>query len=194
MEEQNNQEVTGSNETPQTAYENPAVNGGYSAGEVDENAAEIEQQLEVFRKSRNSLGTIVVLTIVNVVLGFFEAEVSFPFSAIFPSLVTIMGKAFATEYGLELFTVIGIALAIVSILLYAGCWFFAKKHRGFLVIAFVLFILDTALLLLLVVLEGVSEGFSIVLEIVFHVWALWSLFTGVRARSRLKKLSAAQQQ
>ncbi len=126
---------------------------------------------------------MIILTLVNVILISFEADVSFPFSAFLPTMLTAVGQAGAAE-GSSAWRIVGLILAAFPILIYAGCWILAKKYRVFLLIALILFVFDTLLLLLF----SFGGGVSMWIDIVFHIWVLLSLFAGVKAWRKLSTL------
>ena len=61
------------------------------------------------------------------------------------------------------------------------CWLFSKKRRGWLIVALVLFSLDTAFLLL-------NFDISVIVDILFHGYIIYSLVTGVIAAGKLRTL------
>lgn len=150
------------------------------SGEIplsDLSAAIDEEEAGKFRRAVTNLGIMTLLSVVNVVLIVSGAEVSFPFSAFFPGLAAAVGKELAVETGGAFWSFFGVGVALLSILLYAVCWVLAKKIRCLILVAFLLFVPDSLLLALFVP----GGGVSIWIDVVFHVWVLLSLFSGVRA-------------
>ena len=74
-----------------------------------------------------------------------------------------------------------IAIAVIGIVLYLMCWLFSKKRRGWLVVALVLFSLDTAFLLL-------NFEIGVIVDVLFHGYIIYSLVTGVIASKKLRTL------
>ncbi len=74
-----------------------------------------------------------------------------------------------------------IAIAVIGIVLYLMCWLFSKKRRGWLVVALVLFSLDTAFLLL-------NFEIGVIVDVLFHGYIIYSLVTGVIASRKLRTL------
>ena len=146
-------------------------------------AAIHEEEMSKFRRSVTNLGIMTLLSAVNVVLIVSGAEVGFPFSAFFPGLAAAVGKGLAEESEVAIFTLCGIGMGISSILIYATCWVLAKKIRCFILVAFLLFLLDS--LLLLPFIPG-SDA-SVWIDVAFHLWVLFSLFSGVRAWRALRR-------
>lgn len=146
---------------------------------------EMETAQKAYKSSVSNLGAVVLLSIANMVLLATNADIGFPFSAFFPSAATMFGKTLAEEANLEIFTAIGITFAVLSILVYAGCWLLAKKFRWFILVAFLLFVLDT-----LLIIPFIPDGGSgIWIDVVFHVWVLWSLYSGIGAWRKMKRLT-----
>jgi len=77
-----------------------------------------------------------------------------------------------------------IAVAVVLAILYVLPFIFSKKLRpGWLLFTLVIFILDTLFMLIDV---GVQS--DMLIDYLFHIWVIVSLFIGVSAGYKLKKL------
>ena len=138
-----------------------------------------------YNQARGNLMLVVVFTAINVVMLMLNSNTQFLFSAAFPSVAYALGD-YLTEYtGIEMFRVGALMLALGNIGLYLLCWFCAKKHRGFMVFALVLFVLDCIAFLSEFVIFEIDA--SIGMDVVFHVWVLWALISGVIAMASLKK-------
>lgn len=140
-----------------------------------------------YNNGRNNLMLVVIFTFVNVVLQLLDAGMYFLFSASFPLLSVEFGRALSIRMFNDAYLVLGIVLAFVAIACYAALFFLSKKHRVCILIALILFCVDTLFLFWLL-----SLGFeaSMVLDILFHVWVLFSLISGVKAWADLKKVPA----
>ena len=145
---------------------------------------EVERLLKQHQSSVTNLGIVILLSLVNVVLLVTDADVSFPFSAIFPTLTVMCGQELTLETGYAGFETAGTFLALGSILIYGICWLTARKYRGWILVALLLFLFDS--LLLLPFIPG--SGSAIWIDVVFHCWVLWSLFNGVRAWIKLRRI------
>lgn len=148
---------------------------------------ELEQR---FLRSRNNLLLVIAFTTVNVFLLLLNTDLSFLFSATFPIFFVGIGQVFTEQTGSNAFLLIGTVIAFISIALYAVCYFLSKKRKVFILVALVLFVLDTLLLLWLSLLEF---EVSSLIDIAFHVWILYYLIIGVAAWSGLKKLPPEQE-
>ncbi len=138
-----------------------------------------------YAQARGNLLAMLLLTLVNVGLMIAEAEVSFLFSAIFPQVVISYGWYLDAWLGGSTYTLIAYGISLMSIVLFALCYFLSKKHRGWMTTALVLFILDCIVLVYWIYLGFMIED---VLDILFHLWILFYLIMGVRAAARLKNM------
>ena len=140
---------------------------------------------------------VLIFSLINVVLLVINSNTYFLFSAYVPYFIADLGMTlcglYPAEYytdlaGLELlpkesFAVFIVIVAII-LALYLVCWLLAKKQKsGWMIVALVLFIVDTLVMLLL-------AGFSMdaILDYLFHGWVLISLISGLAAAAKLKKL------
>lgn len=83
-----------------------------------------------------------------------------------------------------------IAVAVVLAILYVLPFVFSKKLRpGWLLFTLVIFILDTLFMLIDV---GVQS--DMLVDYLFHIWVIVSLFIGVSAGYKLKKLPPEEEE
>ena len=135
--------------------------------------------------SIGNLGLVVILSAINVIFVLININLNFMFSAFFPGAIAMFGRDFAIIYGQKFFRFAGFFLALCSIAVYAGCWFGAKKHRGFLIAALLLFLLD--FVMFIIFLSKIElEGISIFIEVIFHIWVICSLISGIIAAGKMK--------
>ena len=112
------------------------------------------------RSANIGLLLIVIMSFVNILLTLFNADVYFLFSASFPLAMAMLGMELCGKFPPEYYEgyvfeplpdvvlYILTAIALLTVLLYLVCWFLSKKHSGaWLVVALVLFSLDTLFLL-----------------------------------------------
>lgn len=163
---------------------------------------EREKHLKKFNSARSNLLIVIVFTFVNMILLMTNANRYFLFSASIPYAITDLGMYLCGKYPAEYYgadysamefwgTGVFVAFLVIAILilgLYLLCWFMSKKQKSaWLIVALVMFALDT---LAMFVLYGVSA--DIVIDIVFHVWAVYYLVIGVMAQSKLKKMEISK--
>ena len=141
---------------------------------------------------------VVIFTLINVVLLVLNSDTYFLFSAYIPYALADLGMFFCGMYPVEyyagelvgmnflpkgVFVAILVVIAIILVM-YLIAWIFARKGKsGWLIAVLVMFGLDTAVLLLL---NGISVDF--IVDYIFHVWVIYSVITGLRIASKLKKL------
>ncbi len=68
-----------------------------------------------------------------------------------------------------------IGIGITFLVLYALCWFFSKKHFGWMIFATVLYVLDLLFMIYLTFSLGESFGW---IEMMFKAWILYYLLIG----------------
>lgn len=134
-----------------------------------------------FNSARSNLLLVLVLTLVNIGLLIAGSDTFMLFSASIPYYAVCLPVVWG-EF--ELF-VVGCVLAVVLMVLYFLCWLLSKKHPGWLVVALVLFILDT---LALIGFYLLAEEISGIMDVVIHVWVLYYLVNGIFAARKLKNL------
>ena len=138
-----------------------------------------------FDKSRKSLLSVVTLSALNVFLILVNATISFPFSAILPTLAMVFGKTLSEAWRNNVFLILGGVIAVIVIAFYGMCYWLSKKHRAFILVAFIIFIMDSLALFWLVT---ISSDVNLMIEILFHIWVLYSLAIGVKAWFNLRKM------
>ena len=135
-----------------------------------------------YSTARINLLLMVGLTVLNVIMAFVGSESMMLFSAIVPYIAAV----WATMPEFATVMVPLVALAVISIAAYFVCWIFSKKHFGFMIGAFVLFVIDTIALIAFYILAGdIASG---ILDIAIHAWVLYYLIIGVINGVKLKNL------
>ena len=160
------------------------------------------QRLEnKYNGTKGNLLLVVVFTVINMVLLLTNANTYFLFSAYVPYAVLDLAMFFCGKYPAEYYAEIGemqflnstvfyvaVAVAFVIVLLYFVSWLLIKKGKnGWLVFALVFFSFDTAVMFLL---NGINT--SMLMDILFHAWVIYSLAVGIDAYKKLKKLDAEE--
>lgn len=82
------------------------------------------------------------------------------------------------------FFVTMLVIAVISVVLYLLSWILSKKPRvGWMIFALVFFILDTLGMFAV-------TGFAVdsIVDVIFHIWVIVSLISGIAAYYKLKKL------
>lgn len=131
--------------------------------------------------SRGNLLLMLILTAVNIVLLFFDSSAMLLFSATVPYLVVLFGITLEETAAI----VFACSIAAVIIIVYLSAWIFSKKKYGFMVLALVMFLIDTAFMMGIFLWSG---DFSGILDVLIHAWVLYYLIIGVKNGRKLKKL------
>lgn len=138
----------------------------------------VKTPLTVYNTARSNLLVVVVFTAVNLVLSLINADMYFLFSATVPQFILSLGYVLENNTALAVCAV----LAFLSTGVYLLCWLLCKKHRGWMVVALVLFSLDTVAALLMLLAET-----SMIIDVAIHAWVLFYLITGTSAMVKMKK-------
>ncbi len=156
---------------------------------------------EVYERNYNNgitnLLLIIAFSVINIILLVANSNTYFLFSAFIPYFFVDVGMFYTGTYpeeyyyGLDFtefldksFLVATVVIAAVVLALYLLCWFFAKKKKiGWLIFAVVMACIDTVAML---VLGGVA--IESIVDIIFHVWIIFSLINAVVTYNKLKKL------
>ena len=104
-----------------------------------------------YRSARFDLLLLVILTVFNVVLLVTQSDTMMLFSIFVPYIAV----AIAVGSGITWFLQGSLILAFVIVALYLLCWFFSKRHYGWMIGGLVLLALDT-------------------LVVVIYYWGYWS--------------------
>ncbi len=147
-----------------------------------------------FKNARISLLLVLICSLVNIFLITF-ADYYFLFSSYITSVVTATGAIFYIESGNNaIFLIATILVSVITLLPYLFCYIFGKKRNGWLIVALVLFAIDTAILLIFTI-EALAVGeITGIMDIVFHIYVLVSLAQGVSAGAKLKVNSNSGEQ
>lgn len=141
-----------------------------------------------YRNARANLLLMAILTVLNIILLVTESSISFPFSAVIPQISAIWGIIWL---GMEqtVPAILGIAVAVICLAAYFLCYFFSKKHYGWMIAALCLFSLDS-LACLYYTLKDFDAAYLI--DIAFHGWVMYYLIIGVINGARLRQSPAAE--
>ncbi len=160
----------------------------------------ITERMKLERRYKSSLTSLVLIAAfsgVNLLLLLINSDKYFLFSAYIPYLLgdyaMFFGGRYPEEYyadvpdmeffGSGIFAMF-VAVAVLFVLFYLLCYVFAKKKKAvWLVFALALFVIDTGIMFIVV---GFDAG--MIIDVIFHVWAIASLALGVSAFVKLKKL------
>jgi hypothetical protein len=139
----------------------------------------------MYKNARVSLLMVAAFSFINIITICF-ADSYFLFSSYVTQMLSYFGAYFYVETGEILFYIVFAVLALVSVIPYLVCWIFSKKYHAPMIIALVLFSLDTAFMLFNII--GYFD-FSMILDVVFHAYVIYSLATGVKFGKQRKALA-----
>lgn len=156
------------------------------------------QKLEKrYRSALSSLLLIAAFSGVNLLLLLINSDKYFLFSAYIPYLLGDYAMFYGGKYPAKAYTEFPdvvffgtpvfagiVAVAVLFVLFYLLCWFFAKKKKAqWLIFALSLFVIDTLVMFFVV---GFEAG--MIIDVIFHVWAIVVLSLGISAHLKLKSL------
>ncbi|MBQ8475060.1 MAG: hypothetical protein IJ499_05300 [Clostridia bacterium] len=148
--------------------------------------------------ARHNLLLVVAFTTINLILLVAKSYTYFLFSAFVPYFLTDLGMWLGGMYPPEAymgemegvavfgtsFFIATVVISVIIIAMYLLSWIFSKKNKsGWLVFSLVLFSIDTVCMFLL---GGLSA--DSIIDVLFHVWVIWYLASGIIACNKLKKL------
>ncbi len=134
--------------------------------------------------ARHTLLLVIICTVVNLAMILADTGTYFLFAASIPYELTFFGAVITyQETGAILGPMTYTALVISAIILafYGLCWYMAKKKPLWYTIAFVLFALDTVLMIVL----NLGYITEYILDIVFHGLVLFELYQAISANKKL---------
>lgn len=136
---------------------------------------------QVYDRSRANLLLVIILTLVNIGLYISGSGTMMLFSATVPYFLVVFGMLIPVNSIL----IPCISIAAVIMIAYFLCWLLSKKKTGWMIVALVMFIIDTISLICLYV---VAEDFSGILDFVIHAFVLYYLVSGVISAYHIKKI------
>ena len=141
---------------------------------------QIKNQAVKFNRARNNLLLVVVLTMVNLVLITLDMDLNFLFSAILPQIILLLFMDISIAFAMM--------AAVIVLSFYLICFFLSKKWRVFILIAFLVFAIDTLALFATIIIFYLNFS-DFIFDAAFHVWIHFYLITGVIAWIKLMGVS-----
>lgn len=153
------------------------------------NNVTVDKKSNVYRQNlvkaaRTNLLVAVLFTVLNVVMLLARTNRYFLFSMTLPYWLTFFGYTF-DFFQVGTYTYTGLVLAAVPLLAAALCWFMSKKRHLWLWGGTIVFGLDTLAMLGMIIWSG--DVASMIIDIVFHGWVLYTLIHGLVAVHALRK-------
>lgn len=149
-----------------------------------------------YNAARINLLAVVVFTVINMITLAMGIGSYLPFSANMPYMLTFLGlflcgmlpeqyyeKAEGMVFMNKTWFIALLIISILIIILYVVCWLLSRKGRvSWLKVALGMFLVDSVAIFLL----G-SAGFPL-FDILFHVWVIAILISGIKAHAKIKAL------
>lgn len=155
--------------------------------------AEYAKAKATYRNSRFNLLLLIAFTFVNIIMLLTGTDLYFLFSATVPYYLVVFGL-FLTGHLPDIipeeeplsdsFLIVMILLAAVILLLYLLFYFLSKKHPVLLIVALVFFAVDCLYLMYTII--GSDFSAQNIIDILFHIWVMVYLISGVIASRKLK--------
>lgn len=150
-----------------------------------------ERYTQLFTTARYNILIICALTVVNSILCLTGSETYFLFSAILPYHLVYIGAASANGGLLAL----AIIFLIASMGAYIACFILGKKHVGWMIAALVMFSIDTVYFIYcfcLLLADDATSAVSSIIDLAFHVYALYYFIAGVVYFFKMKKATETE--
>ena len=135
--------------------------------------------------ARTNLLLMIAFTLLNIILLFAKANYMMLFSATVPYFSVVIGM----EDGSGMLLVPSILVAAITLILYFLCWLLSKRSWVWMIVALVLFALDSLVLVGLYVMMQEASG---ILDFLIHGWVLYYLIMGVKYGKQLKAQPAQE--
>lgn len=148
-----------------------------------------------YSAARVNLLLVVIFSLVNIISLSSGLGSYLLFSATVPYIIVDIAMTFCGMYPEEFYEEIGnmvfldkslftmsLIIAVCILAIYFLCWLFSKKGRAnWLKLALVLFGIDTVVLIL-------SYGLSSLIDLGFHIWIIYILYSGIKAHKQLSNM------
>jgi len=140
----------------------------------------LKQQAVKFNRARGNLLAVVIFTVINLFAIMLDFNFSFLFSAFVPQILHVILEEM-------LGGAIGLVVALACTAIYLVCYLLSKRWRAFILVALILFTLDTLALFGFLVISGMFGDF--LFNILFHAWIMFYLVTGTVAWAKLRRVT-----
>ena len=138
---------------------------------------------------RSTLMLIMAFTLVNLVFLMTDLNTYFLFSAAAPYYGTLFCLEWSGWNPGDTLVMGALLFDAVVLAVYFLCWILSKNGAGWLIAATVLFLLDTLALLTVPVFFYITYG-DILVDLLFHIWAIVELIQAVVSARKLQQADA----
>lgn len=157
---------------------------------MNNNMMQIQRETK-YKSARTSLLLVLVFSAINV-FSIALADTYFLFSSYFSFTLSAIGSTLYAETGSMVLFVVFALLALVSLVPYLLCYIFSKNRPGWMIAALVLFSVDTLLLLLDFAARLLIGDLSVIIDVLFHIYAIVCLAIAVKHGLAAKKTPAPE--
>lgn len=142
-----------------------------------------------YAAARYNLLGVIALTVLNIIMFLTGSESYFLFSATMPYQLVVIGSVLVQEGAASAVLVVTIIVAALIIAAYLVCFFIGKKSVWGMIVALILFAIDSVWFLFLAVSAFDS---SLIINFVFQAWVLYYLIMAVVYHFKLKAMPCEQ--
>lgn len=143
----------------------------------------LEQQR--YNGARYNFLLLIGFTVINMIMLISNSNFYFLFSMRIPLVLTAAGIGLKQETGTAAFMILFLVLSVFIVLLYVPCYILSKRNPVWILVAAILFSLDTLFFLYAM---SVAFDASMIIDALFHAFILFSLFRGYKFGKILKEI------
>lgn len=162
----------------------PEIEADASADDEPATATQPVWERQV-KSGMSSFLTLIILSLLNIVLTAVESTIFFPFSISATIIALSFGQAFSAEAGSSVFYIAGLILAVLIMGIFIGLYVLTRRYAWPAWVAFGLVVGDTLLLIGLALIN--QDLMSMLIDIAFHIWMIFSLFRLALAKTKIAR-------
>lgn len=163
------------------------------------NLTESERLQQKINTARYSMLLVALLTAVNAIILLAGSDTCFLFSAALPYQLVVFANEIVAQGGSSALLVLSICFLVVVVAAYVVCFVFGNKHVAWLIASLSMFVIDTIYYIFIFVtlylpILAASGGsvISVLIEALFHAYALYYFVIAVVNAFKLKKIKQAE--
>lgn len=162
------------------------------------NLTEAERLQQRINTARYSMILVAALTALNAIMLLTGTDTYFLFSAALPYHLVVIASELVSELGSGPLY-LSMCFLFVVVAAYVVCFAFGNKHIAWLIAALSMFVIDTVYYIFILftfylplAANGEISAMNIVIEALFHAYALYYFVIAVVNAFKLKKIKAAE--
>ena len=133
---------------------------------------------------------VVAFSAINLLLPAFGINFYLLFSATVPQLIYEISRSYSAELQNDALLISGFITAFIIVGIFLICWLLSKRRRVFILIALILFGVDSLIFLLLAIAAGFNA--NLILDTVFHGLVTYYLAGGAIAWKKLRGIDVGE--